>query len=111
VDIKQLIFEKWSEIEKANSRRVTLKELSSMVGIEYSYFNHIYNMRRSPTKDQIEILAEYFHDMRFYDVAGIPRPDPILKYLITEWGNLSHAVKDKLAKEAGYTTRRKDENK
>ncbi len=107
--IKQLIFEHWQKIENKRGDRVTLKQLAGMIGIEYSYFNHIYNERRPPTEEQIDALYDYFHDPRFYDAAGLPRPDFTLRLVIKNWGQMSQTTRRKIAKIVGVTDE-KDNN-
>lgn len=108
MDIKQLIFELWSGLERTEGKRIALKELADRVGIEYSSFNKIYNLSRPPTKEQIESLFDYFQDPRFYDVAGLPRPDLTLLFVMRKWGSLSEDKRSKIMKILGIPNSKGD---
>lgn len=60
------------------------------------YFNHVYNMSQKPSEKIIEQMYDFFGDLRFYDVAGLERPDPRLRYVMTNWGQMSDDAKEKV---------------
>lgn len=98
MNIKQLIFEHLSKVERERSERIPLKEFAEMVGIEYSYFNHVYNMRRPPTREQVDRLYNFTGDLRFYDVAGMDRPDIELENVKKNWWKLSDYTKERITR-------------
>jgi len=102
MDIKQLLFEHLLKMEHYAGRHISLKAFSKMLGIEYTYFNHIYNLTQAPSEKVIIVLADYFDDPRFYDVAGLQRPDPMLRFVIRTWGALSLEGKEKISKIVKY---------
>lgn len=102
MNVKQLLFEHLSTLEREQGRRITLKELAGMIGMDDKYFNHVYNMSQKPSEKVVDQFYDFFGDIRFYDVCGMERPDPMLRHVMRTWGNLSLASKDKIAKIIGY---------
>lgn len=66
----------------------TWKQFAEMIGLDHVYLNKIYNGRRNAGEKTIAALAEYFKDPRFYDVAGLDRPDPFLAFIRRNWGSV-----------------------
>jgi FAD/FMN-containing dehydrogenase len=47
----------------------------------------------------VEKLAGFFNDPHFYDVVGLPRPDPNLHYVTRHWGDAPSDIQDKIAEQ------------
>jgi transcriptional regulator with XRE-family HTH domain len=102
---RELLIEKFLEWQKAQGEIKTQKEFADYIGISEASLNHIMSGRREPSRRNIEYLAAYFKDDRFYDCAGLPRPDPKLHYITRHWGDVPEGVQQKIAKEIEkYTT-------
>lgn len=76
-------------MEKEEGRHIPIKELAARIGIYDKYFNNIYNGNQAPSAAMIEVMADFWDDPRFYDAAGMDRPDPLLRIVIRKWGQIS----------------------
>jgi hypothetical protein len=94
--VKQLLFDHHIRLEKQAGKRISVSELAEYVGIKPKTFEHIYSGRRPPTMAQLKILATVFGDQKFYDVVGVPRDDPSLKYVQRHWGKIPPDVQKKI---------------
>lgn len=114
MDIKGLLFEHLLEIEHLEGRQISLKEFAQRIGVNDKSFNNVYNLRRQPSQQMVMQLARYFDDPRFYDVMGMERPDPLLEFVIQNWGKTTHDTRKKIKDIIGqYDTRsraRRDSN-
>lgn len=105
IDVKLLLQEHLRAVEARENKRLTLKEFAEMIGYDDKLFNHLYNKRRPLTRDHAKKFADYFEDPRFYDAAGIPRPDPDLQFVQSNWEDVPDKVKRKIREEIErYTT-------
>jgi hypothetical protein len=105
MDASELLLEKYLEMQQKEGERISLKAFSERIGIDDKYLNHVINGRRKLSERLAITLANYFKDPRFYDAAGLPRPEPMLSYVIRHWGELSPEAKDKIGETtAQYTT-------
>jgi transcriptional regulator with XRE-family HTH domain len=98
--IRKLLLEHYLAFQKNKEDTATWKEFSEHIGIDRVYLNKIYNGKRKAGEKTIEYLARFFQDPRFYDDAGIPRPDPQLQALIYGWANIPKDVQEKIGEEA-----------
>jgi transcriptional regulator with XRE-family HTH domain len=105
--IKELLFEKFLEWQKSHGEIKTQKEFADYIGISEASLNHIMSGRREPSRKNIEYMAGFFKDDRFYDCAGLPRPDPKLHYISRHWGDLPIEVQKKIAGEIEQYTSEK----
>jgi hypothetical protein len=96
LDIYHLLLEYHLAYQGDQKRLVTSKEFAEYIGINDKYFSLIYNKKRPPSKAITKLLADFFNDLRFYDVAGEPRPDPLLNYVQLNWGKVPESVKKKI---------------
>ena len=105
ISVKELLFEKFLEWQKSEGEIKTQKEFADHIGISEASLNHIMSGRRPPSRKNIEYLAVFFADLRFYDCAGISRPDPRLQYINRHWGELKNDEQDRISEEFDkYTT-------
>ena len=114
IKLSDLLFEKFLEYQQAAGTRKTLKQFAEDIGLGQVYLNRLMNGRRSAGEKTIIHLAEYFKDPRFYDAAGLDRPEALLIYTRRNWGQVPEEVKKKIADQvAQYTTEKppKDEEK
>lgn len=88
----ELLFEHHMIYQQKLKREVTQKEFSEYIGLDDKLYNHIYRGRRKAGKKVIKFLAEFFDDLRFYDVIGEPRPDPRLFYVQRNWENIPSTI-------------------
>jgi transcriptional regulator with XRE-family HTH domain len=104
---RELLIEKFLEWQKAQGEIKTQKEFADYIGISEASLNHIMSGRREPSRKNIEYMAGFFKDDRFYDCAGLPRPDPKLHYITRHWGDVPIEVQNKIAGEIEkYTSER-----
>jgi transcriptional regulator with XRE-family HTH domain len=104
--VSKLLFEKFLEYQKKSGERKTLKDFAEHIGVGQVHLNRLMNGRRNAGEKTIAMLADFFDDFRFYDAAGLPRPDPRLQTLIKNWGTLSEDARKKISDEIGnYTTK------
>lgn len=105
ITVRELLFEKYKQyLDQAGERR-RLKEFAAKIGMGQAYLNQLMNGKRSPGEKTVELLANYFKDLRFYDAIGKPRPDPILIYISRNWGSAPDQLKRKIAEDIRqYTT-------
>jgi hypothetical protein len=96
--IKELLLEHHHAMEQQQKRRITEKELAQIIGINDKLYNNVYNMQRKPSKRITKMLADFFEDPRFYDVAGEERPDQALDNVNRNWWKLSISTKNKIEK-------------
>jgi hypothetical protein len=97
--LADLLFKKYMEWQQELGERKTLKEFAEHIDIGNVFLNQLMNDRRSAGEKTIKHLAEFFHDLSFYDAVGIPRPDPLLTFIIKQWGSLSEDGQKKIAEE------------
>ena len=99
LSVKDLLFEKYMEFQRTSKQRRTLKEFSEYIGIGQVHLNRLMNQKRKAGEKTIIRLADFFRDMRFYDAAGLDRPEPLLTYTRRNWGNVPDEIKKKIADE------------
>jgi transcriptional regulator with XRE-family HTH domain len=97
--LSELLFKKYMDWQRQVGERKTLKEFAEYIGIGQVYLNRIMNGRRSAGEKTIMHLAEFFHDMKFYDAVDLPRPDPALTFIIRHWGDLPVDIQTKISEE------------
>ncbi len=95
--VGELLFEHYLLYQQKNRRAITQKYFAKYIGIDETLYNHIYKGRRKPNRQIVAHLAEFFDDLRFYDVAGEPRPDPNLFYVQRNWESIPNAIKKQIA--------------
>jgi hypothetical protein len=79
-------------------------EFAALIGETEKYLSQIMNGRK-PSKRQTILFAEVLNDPRFYDAAGIDRPEPLLSYTKRNWGSIPEEVKKNIAEQiSAYTT-------
>jgi len=104
---KELLFEKFLEWQKTQHEIKTQKEFADYIGIKEASLNHIMSGRRPPSRRNVEYLSGFFKDLRFYDSANLPRPDPKLHYITRHWGDVPIEVQKRIAGEIEkYTSER-----
>ena len=107
---RNLLLDHYLEWQRNRGSAAPIKAFAEYLGISETYFNLIWNGKRTPSADIIARIATKLADPRFYDVAGISRPDPVFTYVAREWPHLSHreqeAVRELIRK---YRTRDGDE--
>jgi hypothetical protein len=81
---------------KSTAQKKTVKEFAAHIGIGYKLFAQIFNGTRPPTKKQTQHLANFFNDQSFYDVVGMARDDPNLKYVQRNWGKIPPGVQQQV---------------
>ena len=96
--VRDLILEHRLALQNEQKRLISEKEMAEIVGINDKYFNHIFNMRRKLSPKVTKVLADFFDDPRFYDAAGIKRPDKSLDLVNRNWWRLSERTKKKIDK-------------
>jgi hypothetical protein len=103
----QLLLEHYLDWQKSEGRLGKVKDFCDHIGEKnYQNFNHYLNGRRIPGEKVARRFAELFNDPRFYDAAGIPRPDPDLTMVITNWPKMSEETRRRFAEEAAtYSTK------
>jgi transcriptional regulator with XRE-family HTH domain len=104
---KELLFEKFLEWQKNQREIKTQKEFADYIGIKGASLNHIMSGRRSPSRRIVEHLVGFFNDPRFYDSAGVTRPDPKLHYITRHWGDVPIEVQKRIAGEIEEYTNEK----
>jgi len=108
INLKDLLFEKYMDYQKASGGRKTLKQFSEYIGVGQVYLNRLMNERRNTSDKLIQNFAVFFDDPRFYDAAGMDRPDPRLVEVRRSWGSLPEEEKKRIGEIVGpYATDRK----
>ena len=103
--LSDLLFEYYMAWQKEVGGRRTLKQYSEHIGIGEVFLNQIMNDKRNAGEKTVDHLVQFFKDPRFYDAAGIPRPDINLKYTMRNWGSLPEEEVQKIKQiVAKYTT-------
>jgi transcriptional regulator with XRE-family HTH domain len=104
-EIKKLLLEKYLARQQELGERISLKAFADWIGIDDKYLNHIMNGRRNLSPRMAELFAEFFNDPRFYDLAGMDRPNPGLQYVSRHWEKVPEDIQRKIAEEISkYTT-------
>lgn len=102
--IRELLIEHYLTWQKISGEIKTQGEFAAYLGESEKYLSLIMNGRK-PSKRQIVQFAEMLKDPRFYDAAGMDRPDQSLMYLRRNWQYLPKELKKRIADEiAPYTT-------
>ena len=99
VNVKQLLLEYFLAWEKEEGEIKTWKEFAEHCGFDHIYLNKIYNGKRKAGEKTIQQLANYFRDPRYYDAAGMDRPEPMTSYIRRNLGMAPDEVKKKIAEE------------
>lgn len=101
---KDWIFRKHLELQSLEGRKIQLDELAEMIGCSLSTLSHWMNGRRSPGPEYIKRLEELFGP-EVYDALEVKRPDPVLRYIETNWERLDieqqRAIHDEVARYLG----------
>jgi hypothetical protein len=93
------------QLQNEKGRLIKQKQLVELLEVGETSLNLAWNGKRPPSKNLVEKCAVFFNDMRFYDVAGMDRPEPLQAYIRRNLGNVPEEVKKKIAEEvAQYTT-------
>jgi transcriptional regulator with XRE-family HTH domain len=95
--VGNLLFEHFMIYQNKVRRVITQKEFADLVGVDDKVYNNIYHGRQKASKTVINRLAEYFDDLRFYDAAGMDRPDPLLFSVQRNWEKIPNAVRKKIS--------------
>lgn len=75
------------ELQIKYGRKLSLDDFAEMLGCSPSTLSHWMNGRRKPGHEYIKKLEELF-GMEVYDALELDRPDPLLRYIETNWENL-----------------------
>lgn len=111
MNIRQLLLEYYLAWQKELGEIKTWKEFSEKIDLDYVYLNKIYNGRRKAGEKTIQHLANHFKDPRYYDAAGMDRPEPVTAYIRRNLGGVPDEVKKKIAEEISqYTSELPPEN-
>jgi transcriptional regulator with XRE-family HTH domain len=108
ITIKNLLFEKYMDFQRTSGGRKSLKQFAEYIGVGEVYLNRLMNERRNAGEKAIVKLANFFSDLRFYDAAGMDRPDPQLVELRRAWGRLPDEEKKRIAEIAAPYIGRND---
>jgi transcriptional regulator with XRE-family HTH domain len=100
LSVSELLFEHYMIYQHKQKREIKQKEFADLIGIDDKLYNHIYRGRKKAGKNVIKQLADFFNDLRFYDAADMPRPDPLLFSLQRNWEKIPNAIKKKFSQEA-----------
>jgi hypothetical protein len=82
----------------------TQGDFAVYLGESEKYLSLVMNGRK-PSKRQVVQFAELLKDPRFYDAAGMERPEKYLMYLRRNWPHIPDELKKRIADEiAPYTS-------
>jgi hypothetical protein len=95
------------KLQQEQNRIIKQKELVDLLGVGETTLNLAWNGKRPPSKTLVEKCARYFSDLRFYDAAGMSRPDPLLHYTTKHWGEVPENIRKKIAEEVALYTNEK----
>jgi hypothetical protein len=100
-----LLLEKFLDWQKESGGRKTVQEFAEYIGINYPQLNHFIAGRREPGIDNARLLAEFFHDQRFFDAIGAAREDPNFQFVRRNWGKAPPETQKQISQLlAPYTT-------
>lgn len=98
----KLILEHYLDYQRQQERQITLKEYAEHLQIHETTLNLLINDKRSISNNMAAHLAKKTGDNRFYDLKGLPHPDPIFTYVVNKWQELKpefqRMIKDQVAK-------------
>ena len=89
--------QKYLEWQTAEGKRKTIDEFAYYLGVSQATTSAWMNGTRNPNKDNAVGLSKVL-GMEIYDVLGIPRPDPDLIFIQTNWGQLDEKSRSHLRK-------------
>jgi transcriptional regulator with XRE-family HTH domain len=78
------LFVDWQAKQK---RRASVDEFASYMGCSQAAVSLWMADRRKPNSESIHRIYELYGP-EIYDVLNLPRPDPLLDYVITHWDRL-----------------------
>ena len=81
--------------EMESGQRKTLLQFSQYLEITNSLLSHYLNGSRKPSTPNLDKIAEKLGD-EAYDVLERPRPDPLLRRIIQNWGQMTEEQKDQI---------------
>jgi hypothetical protein len=102
--VRELLIEHYLAWQKKSGVIKKQNEFAVWIGESEKYLSLIMNGRK-PSKRQVVSFAEIFNDPRFYDAAGMDRPEKYLDYAKRNWNTIPKELKKKIADQiAQYTT-------
>jgi hypothetical protein len=104
MNVKSLLLEHYLAWQQQEGEIGTWKHFASMIGIDHVYLNKIYNGKRKAGEKIVQQLADYFKDDRFYDAAGLDRPDKRLAYARRNWPALPENIKKLISESISHYT-------
>jgi hypothetical protein len=85
----ELLTENYLEWQKQQGQVRKLKDFAEFLEIHEVTLNLLINGRKQATTKMLVHLANKTGDVRFYEVADLLKPDPLLNYVQQEWGELT----------------------
>lgn len=102
--VRELLIEHYLAWQKSSGVIKKQGEFAAWVGEDIKYLSMVMNGRK-PSQRQVNHFADFFHDPRFYDAAGMERPEKYLAYTKRNWKHLPEELKKRIADEISpYTT-------
>jgi transcriptional regulator with XRE-family HTH domain len=94
----KLLLDHYLDFQKRKGELATQAEFADYLGIHKTTLSNLNKGERPLSKKMAILLAEKTSDPRFYDVAGLARPDPALSYVSKSWDNLTQEQQDEIQK-------------
>lgn len=102
--VRELLIEHFLAWQDKSGEIKKQGEFAAYIGEDEKYLSMILNGRK-PSKRQVVQFAEFFNDSRFYDAAGLDRPERYLMYTRRNWPHIPDELKKRIAEEiAPFTT-------
>ena len=91
--------------EMQSGQRKTLLQFAEYLGISNSLLSHYLSGTRKPSDPILDRIVEKLGD-EAYDVLEKPRPDPLLRRIIQNWGQMTEEQKDQITDILGSDSNR-----
>lgn len=92
------INQKFVDWQAKQGRRKTVEEFAAYIGVSRPLLNMWLNGNKKPGTGNTELLAEIFGN-DVYDVLGLPRPNPLLQIVKSNWEFTSEETQERVARE------------
>lgn len=105
----ELLLEHYLDYQRRTGKLVSLRAFAEHLGVHVSTISLLMSGKRPLSRSMAKRLAEAANDPRFYDAAGLSRPDPGLQYITQSWDRLSESQRNAIRETvARYITESKE---
>jgi transcriptional regulator with XRE-family HTH domain len=115
ITLTQMTFRQFLEMkflawqQEIGGRRTVL-EFAEYLGVSQQTVSSWWNNTRQPQGENVRKVSEKL-GLEVYDVLGLPRPDPDLHYLQSQWDTLTAEERRALREQAEQYTTKNEERK